>query len=156
VLFAAACEEADGGAGDPVLPHRRDQRLGHARNSGEASAARLLGIGSGAAVAAPAAGVPAGAGLALGEAMGVTWAAIRRIGATATASAGLPGQRQTRRRENRAERDGTGVMGDPSVVARRAFRAKPDAHPGMGRHDSTRDRAAYGAGVAVAATGSKV
>ncbi|MGH2618855.1 MAG: hypothetical protein ACRDJC_26805, partial [Thermomicrobiales bacterium] len=71
------------------------------RNAGEASAARVLGIASGGAVGSPATGVPAVAAAGTGEAMGVTWAADRRIGAATTAKAAAPpASAKARRREN--------------------------------------------------------
>ena len=86
--------------------------------AGEASAARVLDIGSGAAVGSSATGVPAVAGAATGKAMGVTWAADRRIGAVATASAVAPAASdRARRRENSADGNGPGFMRTSSAVA---------------------------------------
>jgi hypothetical protein len=85
-------------------------------NSGEASAARLLGIGIAGSGAASAAGVPSAAA-GIGDAIGVTCAAERRPGAPATASAeAAAASESTRRRENDAVRTKDGFMETPSSL----------------------------------------
>src|SRR3954470_18381450 len=88
-----------------------------ARNSGEVSAARVLGIGSGANAAAPATGVP-DVSAAIGEATGVTWATEWRIGAAAAASAVAPASERTLRRENRADLIWACSMDVPPAILR--------------------------------------